>query len=77
MTYLDITKCSHCNFPAIYQEFVNILKIDGKCPMCEGEMNPQLLTNIEEPIIYLKSRKVASLELIEKEKKKESTTRLS
>jgi hypothetical protein len=69
MTPLDVTKCSHCHFPAIIQEFINIIKVEGKCPMCEGDINHQLIAAIEEPIAYLKTRKVASLEMIEKKKK--------
>ena len=72
MIALDVTKCTNCNFPAIYNEMINYTKIEKKCPMCECDLNSQVLEKIEEPIAYLKSRKVASLEMIEKEMKKES-----
>ena len=32
---------------------------DVKCPMCGGEVDPSLLQPLEDPISYLKSRKVA------------------
>ena len=72
MIALDVTKCPQCNFPAIYSEMVNYTKNEKKCPMCECDINFQILEKIDEPIVYLKSRKVASLDLIEKEIKKDS-----
>ena len=71
MIALDVTKCPGCQFPAIYHEFVNYTTKENKCPMCEITVNPQTLEKLDDPIVYLKSRNVASLEMIEKEMKKD------
>jgi hypothetical protein len=41
--------------------------------MCESECDPQLLERVDDPLTYLKTRKIASLEMAEKERKKEES----
>ena len=41
------------------QEMKNLMINDVKCPMCGGEVDPSLLQPLDDPIAYLKSRKVA------------------
>jgi len=71
----DLTKCPFCKFPAIMSEFINFLNLvnDKQCPMCDNVIDYQLLEIIEEPIIYLKTRKIANLELLEKNSAKSTT----
>jgi WD repeat-containing protein 19 len=77
MTAKDCTKCTHCHFPAILPELTTLLMNDRVCPMCEGNLDPQLLDKIDDSVIYLKSRKTASLEMAEKEKQKEENAKLN
>jgi hypothetical protein len=67
MISIDVTKCHTCQFPAIYHEIINYTNRENKCPMCENVINPQLLEKLDDPITYLKSRKVASLDMFQKE----------
>ena len=55
----DLAKCPHCNFPFNIEEMKELLINEVKCPMCSGEMDPKLVEKINDPIGYLKSRKVA------------------
>ena len=54
-----LSKCPNCNFPCNIQEMKNLMINDVKCPMCGGEVDPNLLQPLDDPISYLKSRKVA------------------
>ena len=54
-----LSKCPNCNFPCNIQEMKNLMVNDVKCPMCGGEVDPNLLQPLDDPIAYLKSRKVA------------------
>ena len=56
----DLSKCPHCNFPCNISEMKELLVNEVRCPMCNGEMDANLLEKIDEPINYLKGRKVAS-----------------
>ena len=56
----DLSKCPHCNFPAMISEMKELLVNEVKCPMCEGEVDANLMEKIEDPIAYLKGRKVAA-----------------
>ena len=65
----ELTKCPSCNFPGIFSEFVSYLMNvnEKKCPMCEEAVDHQLLEKLEDPLTYLKSRKIANLELVERD----------
>ena len=56
----DLSKCPHCNFPAMISEMKELLINQVQCPMCEGEMDANLMEKMEDPLSYLKGRKVAS-----------------
>ena len=55
----DLSKCPNCNFPCNIPEMKNLLVNEVKCPMCSGEVDPNLLQPLDDPSAYLKSRKVA------------------
>jgi len=67
----DLTKCPSCCFPAILSELVSYLTNlnEKRCPMCEEIIDYQLLEKIEDSAGYLKTRKIANLETIEREKR--------
>ncbi|CAK1578047.1 unnamed protein product [Parnassius mnemosyne] len=49
----DLTACPECDFPAIYSEFVEILRDEGKCPMCGESVDYKRLTKIDDVSLYL------------------------
>ena len=55
----ELSKCPHCNFPCNIPEMKGLLINEVKCPMCGGEVDPNLLQPLDDPSAYLKSRKVA------------------
>ena len=55
----ELSKCPHCNFPCNIPEMKKLLVNEVKCPMCSGEVDPNLLQPLDDPSAYLKSRKVA------------------
>jgi WD repeat-containing protein 19 len=67
----ELTKCPSCNFPAILSEYVSYLSNvnEKKCPMCEDPVDYQLLEKMEDPLDYLKTRKIANMETVEREKR--------
>lgn len=68
VTSSELTKCNHCSFPAIIPEFIAYLNfsIEKLCPICDEIVDIQLLEKIEDPVSFLKTRKIASLDLVEK-----------
>ena len=58
MTPNDVSKCPHCNFPAIGAEMRIVISIINKCPLCEKNLDASNLEKIEDPAQYLKSRKI-------------------
>jgi WD repeat-containing protein 19 len=65
---VELSKCPHCNFPAILSEFISYLNsvTDKNCPMCDEAVDYQLLEKMEDPINYIKTRKIANMEMLEK-----------
>ena len=55
----QLSKCPNCNFPCNIPEMKQLLVNEVKCPMCGGEVDPNLLQPLDDPSAYLKSRKVA------------------
>ncbi|XP_009068773.1 PREDICTED: WD repeat-containing protein 19-like, partial [Acanthisitta chloris] len=50
----DWTVCPHCNFPALYSEFKNMLQTENVCPMCSERINIIDLQKINDCTEYLK-----------------------
>ena len=67
----ELVKCPVCLFPAILSELVSYLGMSNEkiCPMCEEPIDHQLLEVLEDHLGYLKSRKIANMEAVEKEAK--------
>ncbi|CAF4949564.1 unnamed protein product [Pieris macdunnoughi] len=49
----DLTACPECDFPAIYTEFVEILREESKCPMCGENVDYRRLVKIDDVTLYL------------------------
>ncbi|CAH2063704.1 unnamed protein product, partial [Iphiclides podalirius] len=49
----DLTACPECDFPAIHSEFVEILRDEGKCPMCGESVDHRRLVRIDDANVYL------------------------
>ncbi|XP_057660350.1 WD repeat-containing protein 19 [Diorhabda carinulata] len=49
----DLTACPECDFPAILNEFSQLIDTDAKCPMCSASVNPTRLQKIEDFKPYL------------------------
>lgn len=69
----DLYTCPECNFPSIGKEFKSILNKDPFCPLCDKELDIQLLEPVKDPIAYLKSRKIAKLEDKQNKKTEDKT----
>ncbi|KAF2983128.1 hypothetical protein EK904_011178, partial [Melospiza melodia maxima] len=50
----DWTVCPHCDFPALYSEFKNLLQTENVCPMCSERINIADLKKINDCTEYLK-----------------------
>uniref|UniRef100_A0A8B9N9U1 WD repeat-containing protein 19 n=1 Tax=Accipiter nisus TaxID=211598 RepID=A0A8B9N9U1_9AVES len=50
----DWTVCPHCDFPALYSEFKNMLQTENICPMCSERINIVHLKKINDCTEYLK-----------------------
>ncbi|NWI95312.1 WDR19 protein, partial [Pitta sordida] len=50
----DWTVCPHCDFPALYSEFKNMLQTENVCPMCSERINTVDLQKINDCTEYLK-----------------------
>ncbi|NXH92488.1 WDR19 protein, partial [Edolisoma coerulescens] len=50
----DWTVCPHCDFPALYSEFKNLLQTENTCPMCSERINIVDLMKITDCTEYLK-----------------------
>ncbi|XP_027542119.1 WD repeat-containing protein 19 [Neopelma chrysocephalum] len=50
----DWTVCPHCDFPALYSEFKNMLQTENVCPMCSERINIVDLKKINDCTAYLK-----------------------
>lgn len=62
ITYYDLYVCPDCSFPAIGNEFKALLNKDNHCPMCDKEIDVQLLEPVNDVMKFIKSRKVAKVE---------------
>ncbi|PKU35358.1 wd repeat-containing protein 19 [Limosa lapponica baueri] len=51
----DWTVCPHCDFPALYSEFKNMLQTENICPMCSERINIVDLKKINDCTQYLKA----------------------
>ncbi|XP_038608159.1 WD repeat-containing protein 19 isoform X1 [Tachyglossus aculeatus] len=49
----DWTVCPHCDFPALYSEFTNLLDTESPCPMCSERLNRDQLEKISDCASYL------------------------
>ncbi|NWS47600.1 WDR19 protein, partial [Probosciger aterrimus] len=49
----DWTVCPHCDFPALYSEFKNMLETENTCPMCSERIDIALLKRINDCTQYL------------------------
>ncbi|XP_034825348.1 WD repeat-containing protein 19 [Maniola hyperantus] len=49
----DLTACPECDFPAILSEFKEILREEGKCPMCGEAVDYRRLGKIDDVTLYL------------------------
>ncbi|XP_066488488.1 WD repeat-containing protein 19 isoform X1 [Tiliqua scincoides] len=50
----DWTVCPHCDFPALYSEFRNLLQNESTCPMCSEKVNIVNLKKIADCTSYLR-----------------------
>ncbi|NXY87829.1 WDR19 protein, partial [Alcedo cyanopectus] len=50
----DWTVCPHCDFPALYMEFKNMLQTDSTCPMCSENIDIAQLQKINDCTPYLR-----------------------
>ena len=55
----DLSQCPNCHFPCNISEMKELLVNEVRCPMCNGEMDANLLEKIDDPVNWLKGRKVA------------------
>ncbi|CAH2244096.1 jg5108 [Pararge aegeria aegeria] len=49
----DLTACPECDFPAILSEFKEILREEGKCPMCGETVDYRRLSKVDDVTLYL------------------------
>ncbi|XP_041973460.1 WD repeat-containing protein 19 [Aricia agestis] len=49
----DLTACPECDFPAIMTEFVELLREEGKCPLCNETVDYRRLVKIDDVTLYL------------------------
>ncbi|OQS06139.1 hypothetical protein THRCLA_01800 [Thraustotheca clavata] len=56
----DWSVCPHCQFPALYSQFISHLEADSSCPMCDKELKADDIIHIQENEV-----KLASIELPE------------
>ncbi|NXK78082.1 WDR19 protein, partial [Amazona guildingii] len=49
----DWTVCPHCDFPALYSEFKNMLETENTCPMCSERIDIAHLKKINDCTQYL------------------------
>ncbi|KAM6132739.1 LOW QUALITY PROTEIN: WD repeat-containing protein 19 [Pterocles gutturalis] len=54
----DWTSCPHCDFPALYSEFKNMLQTENTCPMCSERINIVHLKKINDCTQYLRPEDV-------------------
>ena len=77
MNLNEVTKCPHCNFPAIASEFRIIVSMINKCPLCENPMDVSKIVINEDGLTYLKTRKIMSSEEANKENINENVTNIN
>jgi WD repeat-containing protein 19 len=61
VTFGELTKCPHCNFPAMLSELRELMVNDVHCPMCDKEIDAKLMEKMDNPVPYLETRKVRNL----------------
>ncbi|XP_050681602.1 WD repeat-containing protein 19 [Leptidea sinapis] len=49
----DLTACPECDFPAIMTELVEVLREEGKCPMCGESVDYRRLVKIDDVTPYM------------------------
>ncbi|XP_015201422.1 WD repeat-containing protein 19 isoform X2 [Lepisosteus oculatus] len=54
----DWTVCPHCNFPALYSQFLVLLETETVCPMCSESLSASQLQKITDCTNYLKPEEV-------------------
>ncbi|KDO28279.1 hypothetical protein SPRG_06330 [Saprolegnia parasitica CBS 223.65] len=53
MVKADWSVCPHCQFPALYSHFTAHLQADPACPMCDKELKPDDITQVQENEVKL------------------------
>lgn len=61
VTFGELTKCPHCNFPAMLSELRELMVNDVHCPMCDKEIDAKLMEKMDNPVPYLETRKVRKM----------------
>ncbi|XP_077574282.1 WD repeat-containing protein 19 isoform X1 [Stigmatopora nigra] len=54
----DWSVCPHCEFPALYSQFILLLETDPVCPMCSENLNAQEVKKIKDCSKYLQPDQV-------------------
>ncbi|KAJ8975021.1 hypothetical protein NQ317_012459 [Molorchus minor] len=49
----DLTACPECDFPALRNEFIEILESEDQCPMCSEKVDSRRLVKIQNTKPYL------------------------
>ncbi|XP_047221085.1 WD repeat-containing protein 19 [Girardinichthys multiradiatus] len=49
----DWSICPHCEFPALYSQFILLLETDSVCPMCSGNLSAKQVEKISDCSRYL------------------------
>ncbi|MEQ2290862.1 WD repeat-containing protein 19, partial [Ameca splendens] len=54
----DWSICPHCEFPALYSQFILLLETDSVCPMCSGNLSAKQVEKISDCSRYLHNNDV-------------------
>jgi WD repeat-containing protein 19 len=71
VTTFDLYCCPDCSFPAIGNELKPLLQKENTCPLCNKEIDLQLLEPVKDVVNFFKKRRVAKVEDKVKEGKEE------
>jgi WD repeat-containing protein 19 len=56
MTLADWSECPSCHFPASTAQFMNIVNVERKCPMCNEEVDLGNIRRLTDPLATLKHK---------------------
>ncbi|OQR99725.1 hypothetical protein ACHHYP_04614 [Achlya hypogyna] len=62
MVKADWSVCPHCMFPALYSHFLAHVQTDPTCPMCDKEVKPDDVSQVQENDVKLSSIELAAPE---------------